>query len=139
MTSDIIHVLWRSDHVFTAALTISWGMSVCVSLCPAVRFRISQRIFSKFGGNILWVMTRIMGYSLLCARNACACVLNVCTCVLNASACLNSLICIWIISKFAGNILRLTTSDKDYVLFMVTHHAGERACVQARVVESTRD
>jgi hypothetical protein len=35
---------------------------VCLSVGPAIRFLISQRIFSKFGGNILRIMTRIVGY-----------------------------------------------------------------------------
>jgi hypothetical protein len=35
---------------------------VCV--CPDIRFHISQRILSKLGRNIIWVMTRIMGYLL---------------------------------------------------------------------------
>jgi hypothetical protein len=46
------------------SVCISVCLYVCVSVCPAirVRFYISQRIFSKFGGNILRVMTRIVGY-----------------------------------------------------------------------------
>jgi hypothetical protein len=35
---------------------------VCVSVCPAIRFHSSQRIFSKFGGNLLRIMTRSVGY-----------------------------------------------------------------------------
>jgi hypothetical protein len=46
-----------------------------------------------------------------------------CACVLNARTCVHSLIFEWILSKFAGDILRLTISDKDYVLFMFTHNA----------------
>jgi hypothetical protein len=45
-------------------------VSLCVCVCPAVRFHICQRIFSKFGGNIQWVMTRIVGYVFVIARNA---------------------------------------------------------------------
>jgi hypothetical protein len=37
-------------------------LCVCLSFCPAIRFHISQRIFSKFGGNLLRVMTRSVGY-----------------------------------------------------------------------------
>jgi hypothetical protein len=33
-------------------------------VCPAIRFHISQRIFSKFGGNLLRVMTHSVGYIL---------------------------------------------------------------------------
>jgi hypothetical protein len=41
-----------------------------------------------------------------------------------------------IMSKFAGNILRLTISGKDYVLFMVTHrvYACKRASGSACVI-----
>jgi hypothetical protein len=56
-------------------------------------------------------------------------------CVLNARACVHSLIFERIISKIAGNILRLTISVKDYVLFIFTHRA--HAC--ERVFESVRD
>jgi hypothetical protein len=58
-------------------------MSVCVCVCPAMRFHISQRIFSKFGGNFLRVITRWVGYIFVCARNAraCACVLSAHVCV----------------------------------------------------------
>jgi hypothetical protein len=40
-------------------------LSVCLSVCPAIRFHSSQRIFSKFGGNLLRVMTCSAGY--ICA------------------------------------------------------------------------
>jgi hypothetical protein len=40
-------------------------LSVCLCVCPAIRFNISQRIFSKFGGNIIWVMTRIVCHLLV--------------------------------------------------------------------------
>jgi hypothetical protein len=43
---------------------------VCMCVCPPIRFHSSQRIFSKFGGNLLRVMTRSVCYILLCARNA---------------------------------------------------------------------
>jgi hypothetical protein len=67
-------------------------------------------------------MTHSVGYIyVVCAHNACACVLY-------ARACVPSLIFERIISKFAGNILLLTISVKDYVLFIFTHraHAYER-------------
>jgi hypothetical protein len=51
-------------------------------------------------------------------------------CVLSARVCVHSLIFERIMSKFAGNILRLTISGKDYVLFIFTHRA--RACVRAK-------
>jgi hypothetical protein len=56
-------------------------------------------------------------------------------CVLSACVCVHSLIFERIMSKFAGNILRLTISGKDYVLVIVTHRmyackrASESACV----------
>jgi hypothetical protein len=58
-------------------------------------------------------------------------------CVLNARACVHSLIFERILSKFSGDILRLTISDKDYVLFMFTHRAlvCERACSRVRVIK----
>jgi hypothetical protein len=58
-------------------------------------------------------------------------------CVLNARACVHSLIFERIISKFAGNILLLTVSVKDYVLFIYTHraHVCERVCVRACVIK----
>jgi hypothetical protein len=53
-------------------LCVSVYVYVCV--CPAIRFHISQLIFSKFGGNILWVMTCIVGYYFFCvhATRTCA-------------------------------------------------------------------
>jgi hypothetical protein len=65
------------------------NVCVCVSVCPAIRFHSSQRIFSKFGGNFLWVMTRSVGYiCCVCTPRAhvrmqCACsahVLTACAC-----------------------------------------------------------
>jgi hypothetical protein len=50
-------------------------------------------------------------------------------CVLNARACVHSLIFERIISQFAGNILLLTISVKDYVLFIFKDCACARACV----------
>jgi hypothetical protein len=85
-------------------------------------------IFSKFG-----VLTRIVGYLFCSARNACACVLN-------ARVYVHSLIFERILFKFGGNILRLTISVKDYVLFMFMHwaHACERACAWACVIKHSR-
>jgi hypothetical protein len=46
-------------------------VSVCVSVCPAIRFYISQRIYSKFGGNLLRVMPRSVGYIVcVCTQRA---------------------------------------------------------------------
>jgi hypothetical protein len=87
-------------------------VSVCMCVCPAIRFHISQRILSKFGGNLLRVMTRYVGY--ICC---------VCTLIFER-----------ILFKFAGNILRLTISGKDYVLFM---SRTQRTRVSARVREHT--
>jgi hypothetical protein len=50
-------------------------------------------------------------------------------CVLDARACVHSLIFERILSKFAGNIIWLTLSGKDYVLFIFTHRAY--ACERA--------
>ena len=57
-------------------------------------------------------------------------------CVLSARVCVHSLIFERIMSKFAGNILRLTISGKDYVLFIVTHrvYACKRASASAVVI-----
>jgi hypothetical protein len=41
---------------------VSVCLSVCLCVCPAIRFHSSQRIFTKFGGNLLRVMTRSVGY-----------------------------------------------------------------------------
>jgi hypothetical protein len=60
-----------------------------------------------------------------------------CACVLNAHACVHSLSFERIITKFAGNILLLTISVKDYVFFSFTHraHACEHACARACVIK----
>jgi hypothetical protein len=57
-------------------------------------------------------------------------------CVLSARVCVHSLIFERIMSKFAGNILRLTICGKDYVLFIVTHrvYACKRASASACVI-----
>jgi hypothetical protein len=132
---------------------LSLCLSVCV--CPAIRFHISKRIFSKYGENILWVMTRIVGY-FFSAHKA-----RACACVLNERACVHSLIFERIISKFAGNILLLTISVRalrvviqsiifgrilfkfaghilhmtksymGYILIMFTHHV-HASCLRTR-------
>jgi hypothetical protein len=70
----------------------------------------------------------------------CVCVHATRACVLSARVCVHSLIFERIMSKFSGNILRLTISGKDYVLFMFTHraHAWKRACASARVIKRSQ-
>jgi hypothetical protein len=48
-----------------------------------------------------------------------------CVCMQSARACVHSLIYERILSKFAGNILRLNISGNDYVLFIFTHRVSE--------------
>jgi hypothetical protein len=46
-------------------------LCVCVSVCPAIRFHSSQQTFSTFGGNLLRVMTRSVGYiCCVCTQHA---------------------------------------------------------------------
>jgi hypothetical protein len=52
-------------------LTTNKGKSVCLCACPAIRFRIAQRILIKLGRNILWEMACCMGYCVWKMR-ACA-------------------------------------------------------------------
>jgi hypothetical protein len=73
-------------------------LSVCLCVCPAIRFHSSQPIFSKFGWNLLRVMTRSVGYIFV---------------VLSARVCVHSLIFERIKSKYTWNILRLTICGKD--------------------------
>jgi hypothetical protein len=118
--------------VYNWNVTLKWNTLLLflttISLTD-ISVAISRRIFSKFGGNIVWVMTRIVSY-VVSARNACAWVLN-------TRACVHSLIFERIHFKFAGNILRLTISVKDYVRLMFTHraHACERMCARACVIK----
>jgi hypothetical protein len=146
----------------SVCLPVCVCVCVRVSLCPAIRFHISQRIFSNIGENIIWVMPRIKGYLFFRSHTARSCVLS-------ARACVHLLIFERIISKCAGNILLLTISIKDYILFMFTHrarrfllkfgvniihitisskgyvlfmsthraHACERACASARVAKQS--
>jgi hypothetical protein len=97
---------------------------MCVYVCPAIRFRISQRILSKLGANIPWVMTRCVGYiCLVCTQCARVRANRAHVCV---HLCLDGL---------PGNILRITTSCMGYILWMFKHRARvcERACESARV------
>jgi hypothetical protein len=54
--------LFSSSYYKLGNFCVYVCLCVCLSVCPAIRFHISQRIFSKFGENILWMMTRIVGY-----------------------------------------------------------------------------
>jgi hypothetical protein len=67
---------------------------------------------------------------------SCSCTVRARACVLSARICVHSLIFERIMSKFAGNILRLTISGKDYVLFIVTHrmYACKRASASTCVI-----
>jgi hypothetical protein len=106
-----------SYYNLTINFEISVCLCVCLSVCPAIRFHSSQRIFSKSGGEPstghdtfrgLYICARVFVHSLIFER---------------------------IMSKFAGNILRLTISGKYYVLFIVTHrvYACKRASASACV------
>jgi hypothetical protein len=101
-------------------LTINWGISVCVRVsvcvcvCVCVRLCVSTflnvsspNLVGTFYGSwhVTWAIC-------LCTQRACACV--------------HTLIFKRILSKFAGNILRLTISGKDYVLFIFTNRARVR-------------
>jgi hypothetical protein len=84
-----LFINYHSHHTCTWHITLSYYklgnvcVSVCVSVCPAIRFHISQRIFSKFGGNLLRVMTRSVGYIFcVCTQRSrvrvqCACITRV--------------------------------------------------------------
>jgi hypothetical protein len=101
---------------------------VCLCVCPAIRFHISQRIFSKFVVNILLVMTRCMGYTLcVCTQRARAMYARMCE-----------------FAYFLTDSVQIgwehtTTHHKWQGLrtFMFTHrtHACERPCARARVIK----
>jgi hypothetical protein len=113
------------------------NFSVCVCLCVCVSVRLfvstflnrsSPTLEGTFYGSwhVPWAIY------LLCALNV-----HARACVLSARTCVHSLIFERILSKFAGNILRLTISCKDYILFMFTHraYACEHTCARARVIK----
>jgi hypothetical protein len=77
----LIHLIHILSYYKLGNFCVCVCLCVCMSVCPAIRFHSSQRIFSKFGGNLLRVMTRSVGY-----------IFCVCACVLNARACVHSLI-----------------------------------------------
>jgi hypothetical protein len=90
-------------------LTINWGIyvCVCVCVCPVKRFQIFSTDSLK-----IW-REHSMGYDMLhglymCAHNMC-----MHACMQSVRACVHLLIFEWIMSKFAGNILRLIISGKD--------------------------
>jgi hypothetical protein len=119
--------LWKRQN-----LTINWGISVCVCVCvcvcPAMRFQngyvSSHNLEWTFYGSWhgAWAIYSVR------ARNV-----RAYACMQSARACVRSLIFLCIISTFAGNILRITTSSMNYVLFMFKH--CERACASERVVK----
>jgi hypothetical protein len=151
------------------SVCLSVCVSVCVCVCPAIRFHISQRIFSKFAGNILWVRTRIVGYLLFSARNARACILNARMCAF-AYFRTDSLQICWehttthhkcqglrtvhfhapcarvvktytsIWTDLFSNLLG-TYKYMGYIIIMFTHHVHARVCerLHARVCERARD
>jgi hypothetical protein len=107
-------------------------VSVCVCVYPAIRFHISQRIFSKFGGNLLRVMTRYAGY--ICV---------VCTqCGRTRVRAKRAYMCAF--AYFLTDYVQIcwehtTTHHKRQGLrtfyFHVRAHACERACARARVIK----
>jgi hypothetical protein len=104
-------------------------VSVCVCVCLSVclsgyKFPHSQRIFSKFGGNIIWVMTRIVGYLLFSERNSRVCAKRARMCAL---------------AYFSTDSLQIcwehtTTHHKCQGLHTFHVHVPH-ACVRARVRE----
>jgi hypothetical protein len=118
--------------IFRLYITINWVISVCVCLSgytfPHSSTDLLQIWREPFTGHDTFRVLYI-----LCAHAMCACVLSARTCV-------HSLIFERILSKFAGNRLRLTISGKDCVLFIFTHraHACERACARVRTCVRAR-
>jgi hypothetical protein len=106
-------------------------LSVCLSVCVSVC--LSGYTFPHFSTNLhqIW-REHSMGHDTYRGLLICCSALHERACVLNTCACLHSLIFERILFRsFAGNILRLTISVKDYILFMFTHCAltCQRACV----------
>jgi hypothetical protein len=100
---------------------------VCVSVCASVQLYVSTflngsspNLERTFYGSwhVPWAIYFV------CARNV-----HARACVLSARTCVHLLIFERILSKFAGNILRLTITGKDYVLFIFTR------CARARVIK----
>jgi hypothetical protein len=110
---------------------------VCLSVCLCVSVRLYVSTFLNgssphLEGTIYGSWHVPWAIYVLCVRNV-----RARACVLSARTSVHSLICERILSKLAGNILRLTISGKDYVLLIVTHrtHACERTCARARVIK----
>jgi hypothetical protein len=92
---------------------------LCVCVCPVIRFNGSPPSLEEtfyWSWHVTWAINFVR------ALNA-----RACACVLNARACVNSLIFERILSKFAGNILRLILRGRDYILFIFTHRM--HACI----------
>jgi hypothetical protein len=129
-------------------------LCVCLCVCPAIRFHISQRIFFKFGGSLLRAMIRSMGYICFvckqCARtrvrakraHMCAFayferilskfagnILQLTTRVRAGAWLRHALIYGQILFKCDGHILHMTTSDMRYILIMFKHRV--HACERA--------
>jgi hypothetical protein len=130
-------------HIYTHSwiqhLTTNWGISVCVSVCVCVCLSVRLYISTFLNGSSLNLERTFYGsWHVSWAINFCSAHnARACACVLNARPFVHSLIFERIISKFAGNILLLTISIKDYVLFIFTHraHACECACARACVIK----
>jgi hypothetical protein len=116
-----------SNHL----VTINWGMQV--SVCPAIRVCIAQRILFKRLGNILRVMTRTYAtcamfvYAYMCVRlsvyifsqmwcSRSARIHETWAHVLTKRTYVYSLIIGRIPSKLSGNILHLIRSCKSYLM-----------------------
>jgi hypothetical protein len=93
---------------------------VCLSVCPAIRFHSSQRIFSKFGGNLLRVMTRSVGYiCFVCTQCKCT------------------------FAYFGTDYVQIcwehATTHHKWQGLRIFHVHAPRARVQARMCERARD
>jgi hypothetical protein len=87
------------------------SVCVCLSVCPAISVRISQRIFSKLIVNMLWAMTRILCTLCLCTQRARVRV--------HVAAC--TYMCA--VGHTWKEYLRITTCFIGYVIFLFTHRA----------------
>jgi hypothetical protein len=124
-----------SSFVWSQTDVLIWhALQVCVCVCVCVRLCISTFLN---GSSPHLKRTFYGSWQVAWAIYLCACTQHACACLLSAHICVHSLIYKRILSKFPGNILRLTISGKDYVLFIFPHraHACERACARARVIK----
>jgi hypothetical protein len=99
---------------------------VCVSVSVSVSVCLSGYTFPHFSTDLLQIWrehstghTTLHRLYMLCVR----------ACVHSELACVHSLIFERILSKYAGNILRLIISGNDYALFIFTHLKYARARV----------